>query len=84
MKRREQPIAGPIPGEDATGAISAVRRRREADDDEARMGVAEAGQRTRPVALPGEAPGRVGSRRLPPGDQPRAAAAGLDLEREGA
>jgi hypothetical protein len=80
MKRREQPVAGPISREDATGAISTVRRRCETDYDEACLRVAEARQGTRPIALAGEARGRVGGCRFPPGDQPRTSAAGLYFE----
>jgi len=44
-------VAGAVAGEVAAGAVGAVRTGGEADDEHAGIGVAEAGDRTRPVGL---------------------------------
>src|SRR5688572_18986846 len=52
MQRAHQKIAraaGAVAGEDAAGAIGAMRRRREADDEQARARIAEAGDGAAPV-----------------------------------
>ena len=79
MERREQEIAGAVPGEHAARAVGAVRGRRQAEQQHARRGVAEAAHRAAPVGLVAE--GRALLRRdlLAPGDEPRAAAARVDL-----
>ena len=43
MQRREQEVARPVAGEDPAGAVAAVRRRRQADDQDPRPGIAEPG-----------------------------------------
>jgi hypothetical protein len=72
VERAIQPVPGAIAGEDATGAISAVRGRRQAQHQEARARVAEAGYRPGPVGLAAEAKRRGLGGLLPPGDQARA------------
>ena len=57
-------------------------RRGEADDYQPRRRVAEAVDRPRPVVLAAVALGRVGRGCLAPPDQPRAAAADVDLGRQ--
>ena len=79
VQRGEQPVAGAVAGEDPPGPVAAVGRRREADHHQPRARVAEARQRARPVALALVAARRVGRDGLAPRDQPRAAAARLDL-----
>src|SRR5262245_63454298 len=54
MERAVQPVAAGVAGEDAAGAVAAVRRRRQADDEQARARVAEAGHRLPPIRLSGE------------------------------
>ena len=78
----EEPIAGAVAGEDPAGAVGAVRGRGEADDYQPRRRVAEAVDRPRPVVLAAVAHGRVGRGCLAPPDQPRAAAADVDLGRQ--
>src|SRR5206468_1783577 len=41
----EQPLARPVAGEDPPGAVAAVGRRRQPEDEEARPGIPEAGDR---------------------------------------
>ena len=79
VKRRVEPVAGAVAGEHAAGAVGAVGGGGEADDQDPRRGVAEAADRPRPVVLAAETARRVGRLRLAPGDQPRAAPAGVDL-----
>src|SRR5919201_6434757 len=54
MQRRHQEIAGTadaVAGEHAAGAVRAVRRRREADEQQARVGITEPGYGPAPVDL---------------------------------
>ena len=51
VHRRHQEQAGAIAGEHPAGAVGAVRAGRQADDQQARLGIAEAGQRAAPVGL---------------------------------
>ena len=53
MQGAVEPLAGAIAGEDAAGAVGAVGAGREADDDEARGGIAEAGDGAGPVGVGG-------------------------------
>ena len=46
MKRGVEKIARAIAGENAAGAVGSVRARREPDDDDPRLQVAEARHRT--------------------------------------
>ena len=66
MERAEQPVAGPVAGEDAAGAVGAVCGRRQADErGRRRRGSPKPGTGA-PVGLVAVAPRRVG------GDAPRA------------
>src|ERR687895_409834 len=79
MERREQPVARTVAGEDATGAVASVSRRREADDEHARLGIAVPGDRTSPVLVVAVgSPLRPGDG-LAPVDEARASAALADL-----
>ena len=54
VQRGHQEVAGSadaVAGEDAAGAVGAVRRRREADDQQPRPRIAEAGDRLAPVGV---------------------------------
>ena len=83
MKRCPQEVARRVAGEDPAGPVPAVRRRREADDQDPRIGVAKAGHRPAPVRLVAE-PGNLLARYLfAPGDEPRTPAAHDDLRGEG-
>ena len=78
----EQPVARPVAGEHATGAVPPVGGRRQPDDQQAGGRVAEAGDRTSPVVLVGEGGPLVPRHLLPPRDQPWATAARHDLGRQ--
>ncbi len=82
VERPEEEIAGLVSGEDPAGAVSAVRGRREADDEEPSAGVSERRQRAAPVALATKAARCALDRLLSPGDQSRATPAGNDLPLE--
>ena len=75
----EQPVARAVAGEHAAGAVAAVGRGRQAEDEDARGGIAEAGDRAAPVLLAGERRALLARHLLAPRDQPRAAPAGDDL-----
>src|SRR2546422_378511 len=55
-ERAIEPVAAPIPGEHAAGAISTVGGWRQTDQEQPSTGIAEARQRPRPVALATVAP----------------------------
>ena len=55
MQRRVEPVAALVAGEDAARPVAAVRRRREPDDQDARRGIAESGNRATPVRPVAEA-----------------------------
>ena len=78
MQRCVQPIAAAITGKHAPGAIGAVRGGREADDEQARMWVAEAGYRPAPVGVFTEAAGWFVGRRLAMCHEPAASTAVTD------
>ena len=71
MQGRVEPVPALVAGEDASRPVSAVRRRGEPDDQDARRGIAESGNRAPPVRPVAEAsdalPGDAGAM----GDQPR-------------
>src|SRR6185437_6190206 len=50
-QRREQPVTGPIAGEDPAGPVAAMRRRGEPEDAHAGVRIPEPGQRATPVRL---------------------------------
>ena len=62
VHRTEQPVARPVAGEDASGAVAAVRRRRQPHDQQGGRRVAEAGHRPAPVLLVGEGRAADGAR----------------------
>src|SRR6266498_3224241 len=74
-QRGEQPVAGAVAGEDAAGAVAAVGGGRQAEDEQARGGVAEAGHRPAPVVPVPEGGALLPGDLLAPGDQARAPAA---------
>ncbi len=71
----EQPVARAVPGEDAPGAVAAVRRGGEAEDVDPRRGVAEARHRPAPVLLLGVGGALLARDPLAPLDEARAGAA---------
>src|SRR5215211_6985994 len=75
----EQPVAGAVASEDAPGAVAAVGRRGQAEDEQAGRRVAEAGDGPAPVLLVAEGGPLLPGHPLAPGDQPWAAAAVGDL-----
>ena len=79
VERSKSQLPLSVAREHAAGAIAAVRRRREADEQEPRAGIAEARQRARPVRLAAIAARRARARRLAVRHEPRAAAAADDL-----
>src|SRR4029079_15493550 len=83
MERGEQEIPGRVTGEHPPGAIPAMGRRREAQQQDPRRRIAEAGHRPSPVGLVTEPRDLLPGDGLAPGDQPRAASARLDLGGEG-
>jgi hypothetical protein len=81
MERREQERARPISREDPTGPIPAMGRGREADDQDPRVRIAEARDRTSPVLLVGVPRDLLARDVLAPRDQTRALPAHHDLGR---
>ena len=75
---REQEVAGAVAGEDAAGAVAAVGRGGEADDEQPRARIAEARHRPAPVLLVAEALDLLRATRGTTA-QPRAALAGDDV-----
>ena len=74
MHRPEQPIARAIAGEHPPGAVGAVGRRRQAEHQDPRLRIAEAGDRPTPVHLVAERRPLLDGDLLAPRDQPRAQA----------
>ena len=79
MQRRPQEVTRGIAGEDTAGPVAAVRRRRQAKDEDPRVRVAEARDRPAPVLLVAEPRDLLPGDELAPRDQPRAAPTGDDL-----
>src|SRR5262249_9372553 len=79
VERGVEEVAGAVAGEDAAGAVAAVRRGRQADDQHARLGIAEAGDRLAPVVLSAERTALDARDLFTPRDQPRTTAATYDL-----
>jgi hypothetical protein len=82
VERRVEPVARAVAGEHPAGPVRTVRRRSEPDDDDPRARVAEARDRSAPVALAAIAARWIGRDALAPLDEPRAAAAIDDLRLE--
>ena len=78
VQRGEEEVARPVAGEHPAGAVRAVGGRRQAEQQHARVRVAEARQRAAPVGLAGEGRPLLARDPLAPGDEPRAAPAGRD------
>jgi hypothetical protein len=79
MHRREQEIARRVAREDPTGPVAAVRRRRQPDDEDPRVRVAETRDGPAPVRLVAEPGDLLAGDLLAPGDEAGAAPAGDDL-----
>jgi hypothetical protein len=79
VERRKEEVSGGVAREDASRAVPAVRRRRQANDQDASAGIAERRDGARPVRLAGEPPGRAPRGFLAPGDQTGALRAADDL-----
>ena len=79
VHRPEQPVAGTVAGEDAPGAVAAVRRRREPGDEHCSPGITEPGYRPPPVRLVAECGPLVPCDRFAPLDEARARATTDDL-----
>ena len=67
VERRKEKVARSVAREDAARAVSPVRGRREADDQDPRGRIAEGGDRFGPVTLTRESPGRTAGRLFAPG-----------------
>ena len=83
MERGPQEVARRVAGEDAARPVAAVGRRREPDEQDPRLWVAEPRQRTAPVGLIPESRDLLARDELAPRDEPRAAAADDDLVGQG-
>ena len=79
VERAEEPVAGTVAGEHPAGAVAAVRRGREPDDEHAGVRIAEAGYRAAPVVVTAERGPLLVGDLLAPLDEPRAGAAVDDL-----
>ena len=78
MERAEEEVPRLVAREDPAGAIPAVRRGGEPDDQEPRPRITERGKGTAPVDLSPKTAGSAPRGFLPPGDEPRTAPAGDD------
>ena len=78
----EEPVARAVAGEHAAGAVGAVGGGRQAEQADARVGVAEAGHGAAPVLLVGKRRALLPRHLLAPLDEPRAATAVGDLALE--
>ena len=79
MERLHQEGGGAVPGEHSPGSVRAVGRRGEADDHQARIGVAETWDGPGPVTLAPKLAFRCGRDSLPVPHEPRAPATDYDL-----
>jgi len=82
MECRPQEVAARVAGEDAAGSIAAMGGRREPHDENARVGIPEAGQRSAPVRLVAVAGDLLAGDPLAPRDEPWAPTAFDDLALE--
>jgi hypothetical protein len=78
MQRGEEEVARPVAGEDPSGPVAAVGRRRQPDDEDPRGRVPESRHRPAPVLLVRERRPLLPGHALAPLDQSRAATAGRD------
>ena len=72
MQAGEQEVAAAVAGEDPAGPVAAVGGGREAVNENRRLVITPAGDRTSPVLLVPEGLAPDGGDLFPPGDQPRA------------
>ena len=72
VQGREQHVTAAVPGEDPAGPVAAVRRGRQAKDEDARLIAAPARDGPAPVRLGGMRPALDPGHLFPPGDQPGA------------
>jgi hypothetical protein len=79
VERRPQEVARRVAGEDSPGPIPTVRRRGEANEQDARLRIAEPGERPTPVGLVTETGDLLAGDPLAPLDEARTAPAGDDL-----
>jgi hypothetical protein len=82
VQRPEQPVAGQVAGEDAAGAVAAVRGRGEPDDQQRRVHRAESRYRPAPVLLVRERGPLLACDALAPLHEPRTPAAADDAPLE--
>src|SRR4051794_18339484 len=75
MQAGIQPVAGAIAGEDASGAVGAVRCRRQSHEEHAGVTIAETGYRFAPVNLIAKCGTLFASHLFPPRDKTRAPSA---------
>ena len=73
MQRAVKPVAAAVAGKHPPGAIAAMGRRRQTDDQDARFGIAESGERLGPIVLAGDIGAAVSARK------PRASALGAGI-----
>ena len=83
VQRGEQPVAGPVPGEDPAGPVRAVGGGRQTDDDQAGRRIAEAGHGLRPVRVVAVGRPLLPAHLLAPLDQARARPARHDVAPHG-
>ena len=83
MKRPEEPLAGAIPGEDATGPVAAVSSGRQAQDEEASVGLAERWHWPTPILLIAKGCSFLACDPLAPLHEARAQPAELDFRIQG-
>ena len=82
MERAEEPVAAPVAGEHPARSVAPVRGGRQPDQEDARVRIAEAGQRPRPVGFPAIAAGRIRGSRLAVAHEARAESAPDDAPPE--
>src|SRR5207244_789106 len=80
----EEPVAAPVAGEDAAGAIPPMSGRRQPHHEHARSRIAESGERPGPVGLAAVPLRRVAGRGLAMAHEPGAEPAAHDSSGEGA
>src|SRR5947207_13355400 len=78
----EEEVARLVAREHPPGAVAAMGRRREADDQDPGARISKGRKRPGPIRLAPKAARRILRRELAPGDQTRAAPAGDDLPRQ--
>ncbi len=79
VERPKQPVAAPVAGEEASGAVAAMRRWRQSDNKQLRLWVAKARDGPAPVGFCLEAADFLLRHMFPPGHQTGTAPAGNDV-----